>query len=843
MIRFCDKEVCCVGEELNRQDLIAYFLNGHRQDIICIIDNQGKYRGKITYDSLLGKDLEDSINREYLILDENIWENGRKYFSKGRKEFGGLDLLPVLDKEDHLLCFAWQDDEANRELRMLDELMECRGALGFQDLYPEYDCVVVNGCNELAYFFMQYLRKTGVPVYVSGELWKSIGLKDIPGMMQAEEILDYKRFVVYSEGLEPQKERIEQRCTVSAEFECVDLIYEENIRRGLIGDTAGDFQRVLDKIREKQVVVIGTGEDSLNAYNLLLEYRIDICCFVSEKEECQGNKLFGKSVCSRADAAMQFQNIVFINASYKYSAWGFGDTDYYHYIGYKRNESFILLQDYIEIPKRGLSDVLVKQIKSDKQRLVLLGDILLCLKLCTALGACKNGFDGRIVYCDLLKENTQKQNGLLYLNEGEICDTDICLLLMPKWYGCFSVNNGHIISLEKIMKDRYYEKISKNGNLNVVDYSLENFIFLKDTSLQHNNLDSKFRVREILLGSIYYMSGNIFFKGIIDNHPEVVLLQDEYLNSNLFSICNQLAMVKRSGILSLFWKLFNEYCEWNEEEKAKFSQYMKEMLEDKDDFSSQELFVILHISYARMMGRDIGDISNLVIYWEPHNVSRTILEDYAEWLNGICNSGYIINVLRNTVIRDGSMLNFTDKIQQRLSHSGKDMFREMLFCRNIDKEYDGWTRLIFRFEDIKCNPKKELERLCDALGITWSDTLLETTKNGVKSYYGEITGFDLAPVYRTYEEYFSAFDRFRLSLITGAWQKKYGYPYVNSLVFSRRELDKMFAKDFRFEAKLKFSNDEEKIEFQRWKWKIVSDYLWMERKMEICELIANKTEK
>lgn len=65
MIRFCDKEVCCVGEELNRQDLVAYFLNGHRQEIICIIDNQGKYRGKITYDSLLGKDLEASINREY----------------------------------------------------------------------------------------------------------------------------------------------------------------------------------------------------------------------------------------------------------------------------------------------------------------------------------------------------------------------------------------------------------------------------------------------------------------------------------------------------------------------------------------------------------------------------------------------------------------------------------------------------------------------------------------------------------------------------------------------------------------------------------------------------------
>lgn len=283
--------------------------------------------------------------------------------------------------------------------------------------------------------------------------------------------------------------------------------------------------------------------------------------------------------------------------------------------------------------------------------------------------------------------------------------------------------------------------------------------------------------------------------------------------------------------------MYNEgqLAEWEDDKKARFSQSMKEMLDEKDKFSSQELFIMIHISYAKIWRKEIEDMSRLVIYWEPHNISRVMLENYAEWLGDICDSGYLINIVRNTVMRAGSCLKFTEKIDQRFSSSGKDIFLDLLFCRNIEKEYDGWKRLLFRFEDLKCKPQKELERLCDELEIAWSDTLLETTENGKKSYVGNVTGFDLAPVYYEYEEYFSSFDRFRISLILAAWQKKYGYPYVNSLRFSRRELQEMFAKKFRFEAKLRFSNVEEEMEFQMWKKKLLCDRLWMNRRMEICE--------
>lgn len=41
-------------------------------------------------------------------------------------------MIPVVDKERNLLCFAYQDEEANRELRMLDELFNHKNALSFE---------------------------------------------------------------------------------------------------------------------------------------------------------------------------------------------------------------------------------------------------------------------------------------------------------------------------------------------------------------------------------------------------------------------------------------------------------------------------------------------------------------------------------------------------------------------------------------------------------------------------------------------------------------------------------------------------------------------------------------
>lgn len=175
MIRFCDKEVCCIKvNEMDRQQILDYFLNVNRKDPVCVLDEKGKFAGSITYSSILGRELQEAINTECMILGLTTWEEGRKCFERCPVQFGGITMIPVIDKERNLLCFVYQDDEANRELRMLDELMEYKSALTFLDLYPEYSNVTVYGCNELAYAFVMYLKKMGIPVSVKGELWKNI---------------------------------------------------------------------------------------------------------------------------------------------------------------------------------------------------------------------------------------------------------------------------------------------------------------------------------------------------------------------------------------------------------------------------------------------------------------------------------------------------------------------------------------------------------------------------------------------------------------------------------------------------------------------------------------------
>ncbi len=83
---------------------------------------------------------------------------------------------------------------------------------------------------------------------------------------------------------------------------------------------------------------------------------------------------------------------------------------------------------------------------------------------------------------------------------------------------------------------------------------------------------------------------------------------------------------------------------------------------------------------------------------------------------------------------------------------------------------------------------------------------METTQNGKKQFYNngerEIIGFELESVYDTYEKYFSEFDSMRIMLINSPWQRKFGYPYVELSIFSKRELQDLFWKRFRFENRM-----------------------------------------
>lgn len=241
MIRFCDREVYCVlYDDLDRNLILNYFFQGHMDEIICVTNTHGRYKGKISYFSLINaEDAYHAIMEDFVCLDKNVWKNARHYFSNYERKLNEAVLLPIVDKNGKLLCFTYEETEANREIRMLRELSQNENAIQFLDLFPDYKCVRIYGFNELAYFFAEYLKKQNIEVQAFGELWNYL----VEKTEKSED--DANCYSIYAEGIYQKKgDWIENLLeSVSVEFECIDYIYAANVKNGVFRD-GGYFESV-----------------------------------------------------------------------------------------------------------------------------------------------------------------------------------------------------------------------------------------------------------------------------------------------------------------------------------------------------------------------------------------------------------------------------------------------------------------------------------------------------------------------------------------------------------------------------------------------------------------------
>ncbi len=792
MIRFCDAEIhsviCDDFDVKQRVSIWEYFHDGHEDEIVYLFDRNGKYIGRITYDSLTqSKNPVDSILRERVVLDTDIWENARHFFRyyKDEKGLGKHVLLPVVDQNGELVSFAYDDPDGNREIRMLRELSEIAGTLQFADIYPEYKHVKIYGFNELAFFFAKYLESQNIGIQVLDPLWEGL-------IERAEcQVPEYECLTVYAEGIGEKKQNWRENLLkgVSVEFEYIDEIYERNIECGTIKNAWGDCQEFLEYLRkEKEIVLIGIGMESLDSYDYLIGNGIEVSCFVDDRYRRASRQMFGKEVLGSREVWDTFECPIFIDCIEQNSAWGVGEVDYYDYIGYRRNRNYFLLKDYVEISGNSL----INAMKGFE--IALLGDVYLCDRLYQYLQQKGSAVIG---YFDILSQYDGRQPQLPRINAGYIDKDVMCLLVIPEFFHPDSEEEQYrkkrelILNLEKIGVDSYTDYFS---------YMLS-FIRIEE---EVRYIERQLIPKRIVLGSIDAGCGNALFRGVLDNHPSVLMINYSQLNTNLFWICVRLSMNESKDILSLFWK----FCEVEGEEAGKiynpeaFNEKMAELLAMKSKFTSQELFVMVHIAFMYMGGRNIVNMENMLIYWEPHHVTRAVFEECVNWLGSEEVQCDIVNVVRNICMVKGTAIKYlaeTDVIA--------GVWYNIFMYPCINKiRYEQGNRLIVKFEDLKCDPKKTLLQICDKLGLAWSDTLMETTINGKQQFWNngerEIIGFDLEPVYNTYEKYFSEFDRMRIMLINSPWQRKFGYPYVELSIFSRRELQNMFWKQFRFEDRM-----------------------------------------
>lgn len=805
MIRFCDKDVFCVEYgRIDRSELLRYFLDGNLDEVVCVLDADGTYFGHIPYQVFVqNENTEQAILRDCLVLDNDIWKNGRMLFAIYKAQFAGNILLPVVDKNQRLLCFAYEEQDANRNLRMLRELQEKADAYQFADIYPEYRCVKIHEFNELAYFFAKYLLSQKIPVQVEGSMWEGFVESD------TEEYLDYSCMSIYAEGVWNRPSHWVENLlrSVSVEFECIDHIYEENIKAGIIKNAEKDRLQFLDYLRnEGQVVILGTDIAALDTYNFFKKQGIEIACFASDKYDDKDRILFGKKVLKIIDVMAEYSRPIFVNPYETGSAWGVGGTDRFDYMGYERNKNFFLLNDYVQLEGDGLTCAL------EDQTVFLMGDVLLCEKLVQYLDKRAVDTQHQYHYVQIPGEKDEDIR-LNTVNIKDIKNDALCLIVLPEYFR----EDWKKVVQER--KEKIVTYLLENGCMHYTDYfsHIKTFIHMEKETKQ--KYQSEFlKPQRIVLGAINACSGNVFFRGLLDGHPSLMMMDYTDINSNLFWFCVRLSGRDVSEIPSLFLKLYHLEWKWGKlKDIDAFLVKMRRLLENKKTCTSQELFVILHMAYMYMYGRDFTDIKDVVIYWEPHHISSLVMEQCTEWLGGSDVPCDILRLVRNMYMSNGS--NVKGILDQNFGEEGT-IFQIAITGNGYipaidDRVYKGSKKVVVRFEDVKCRPEEELGRICKEWGIPWSDSLLGTTSHGEDLVYDngkrKVVGFDLEPVYNTYEEYFSETDKLKIAISCSPYQKTFGYPYVDVCEYSKRELQELFLKKCRFEQRLHFDTERTRL--------------------------------
>lgn len=235
--------------------------------------------------------MDITILSENIVLGEKVWNKGRELFRKNLSgDITSVKMVPIESENGEIICYAYQDTEANRELRMLKELEAHEEVIQFKEIFPQVKEVIVCGCNELAYRFVKYLERQRVNVSVTGKYWEHFPI-ETDGSVECDnndKMVVYAEFPFNTEGVD---DRIIK--SASSEFECIDRIYEANVKAGNIKDIAGDLGRVLEKLKGKKVVVLGTDTKAQDTYDFLYAHGIDIYCFAAWKVQ-RGKTLLGK---------------------------------------------------------------------------------------------------------------------------------------------------------------------------------------------------------------------------------------------------------------------------------------------------------------------------------------------------------------------------------------------------------------------------------------------------------------------------------------------------------------------------------------------------------------------
>ena len=199
MIRFCDKEVFTISRgQMSRTELLLFFLDGHRADVIVFVDTQDLYYGMTTYHRLLKYvEEEEYIYHDYTFVSPDFWGEQDAYF-KGHPE----ELLPIMSSNMQLMGFCY-DEHRSSSLPTINIAIENLGQVlkdnpcCIQEIFPKIQQFFIMDINQWAFNLYQILKEYNFPVCVVGEKWEWFGIQTMEGYYDYPE---FAKFYLYAEG-------------------------------------------------------------------------------------------------------------------------------------------------------------------------------------------------------------------------------------------------------------------------------------------------------------------------------------------------------------------------------------------------------------------------------------------------------------------------------------------------------------------------------------------------------------------------------------------------------------------------------------------------------------------
>lgn len=536
-----------------------------------------------------------------------------------------------------------------------------------------------------------------------------------------------------------------------------------------------------------------------------------IWCFCDVEKGKQGKFINNIPVYRFEDAYKKNPNalIVVANSNYAECIRIANKLEMY---GYSKNISYFIA---LEMEIEGIFPLMKAPFCLEDRKIILLGPQYLCE--CFVEWA--EGQRENIIVCK------SEQDIGLWKKEYPIA------LWIPLYRGSLEIEHN-----ERVL---WYRKRLLKENILFTEWFLNHFDYCANKNLEEIDCDKNVSVKKVLFNILVNNAGNTFIDGVIDSHPNILYfgLEMYVWTNNIWDIIKNSKREMGLKITDRIIEKIQDYTmdAWNKNiDKISFislpdrsliwlekyrSCLYKRMGENRQ-YTEREIFVNMHLAWKEANGQSVkGDES--VIYMDIHG-SCAPWETYymlTRWLEQMGFEVVLLQMIRRPYSQSASSMKAyiaQGKFRSDTALAALTFVAYEIIIGGLRK----YPILRLRFEDVKQYPEIVLRKLCKKLQIPWNESMLRTTSAGRTTEYicerEVISGYHMKSVWYSYDEFFDAFDKFRLDILCSSKCEAYGYPHVpkEKYILPTDLLVELFVLPFQFEKYLVFENDQARKQFR-----------------------------